>query len=113
MHAPAAIVQGLAAAAALVGELVQVAGSRRMVLRPVEQRGHLSTQSVQSMLNALHIVPPVPPMRTHTHNKCRWDLCAGPHVERTGAINPDALDLESVAGEGSGFRERPTCKRIL
>lgn len=27
-----------------------------------------------------------------------WDLCAGPHVERTGSINPDAIDLESVAG---------------
>jgi threonyl-tRNA synthetase len=28
----------------------------------------------------------------------RWDLCAGPHVESTGAIDPDAIDLESVAG---------------
>ena len=27
-----------------------------------------------------------------------WDLCAGPHVDRTGDIPPDALDLESVAG---------------
>lgn len=27
-----------------------------------------------------------------------WDLCAGPHVERTGSINPDAIDLETVAG---------------
>eukprot|EP00775_Hariotina_reticulata_P010606 gene10606-10764_t len=27
-----------------------------------------------------------------------WDLCAGPHVERTGDIKPDAFDLESVAG---------------
>ena len=27
-----------------------------------------------------------------------WDLCAGPHVERTGEINPEALALESVAG---------------
>jgi len=29
---------------------------------------------------------------------CRWDLCAGPHVERTGSISPDAFDLEAVAG---------------
>ena len=28
-----------------------------------------------------------------------WDLCAGPHVERTSNINPDALALESVAGQ--------------
>lgn len=27
-----------------------------------------------------------------------WDLCAGPHIEHTGEINPDAIELESVAG---------------
>jgi threonyl-tRNA synthetase len=27
-----------------------------------------------------------------------WDLCAGPHVENTGDLNPDAIALESVAG---------------
>lgn len=27
-----------------------------------------------------------------------WDLCAGPHVENTGELNPKAFDLESVAG---------------
>lgn len=27
-----------------------------------------------------------------------WDLCAGPHVERTGSIDPNAIDLETVAG---------------
>ncbi len=27
-----------------------------------------------------------------------WDLCAGPHVENTADIHPDAFDLESVAG---------------
>ena len=27
-----------------------------------------------------------------------WDLCAGPHLTRTGEINPDAFALESVAG---------------
>ncbi|WP_019501919.1 threonine--tRNA ligase [Pseudanabaena sp. PCC 6802] len=27
-----------------------------------------------------------------------WDLCAGPHLETTGEINPDAFELESVAG---------------
>lgn len=27
-----------------------------------------------------------------------WDLCAGPHVETTGDINPAAVDLENVAG---------------
>ena len=27
-----------------------------------------------------------------------WDLCAGPHVETTGDINPKAIALENVAG---------------
>ncbi len=27
-----------------------------------------------------------------------WDLCAGPHLESTGEINPKAIELESVAG---------------
>lgn len=27
-----------------------------------------------------------------------WDLCAGPHVESTGRINPYALKLDSIAG---------------
>ena len=27
-----------------------------------------------------------------------WDLCAGPHVESTGDLNPKAFALESVAG---------------
>jgi len=27
-----------------------------------------------------------------------WDLCAGPHVENTAELNPNAIELESVAG---------------
>lgn len=27
-----------------------------------------------------------------------WDLCAGPHVENTGDIDPDAISLDDVAG---------------
>ncbi|MBW4421285.1 MAG: threonine--tRNA ligase [Myxacorys californica WJT36-NPBG1] len=27
-----------------------------------------------------------------------WDLCAGPHLESTSQLNPDAIALESVAG---------------
>lgn len=29
---------------------------------------------------------------------CWWDLCAGPHLNYTGEIDPDAFALESVAG---------------
>ncbi|MBF2066925.1 MAG: threonine--tRNA ligase [Calothrix sp. C42_A2020_038] len=27
-----------------------------------------------------------------------WDLCAGPHVENTGDLNPKAIELETLAG---------------
>lgn len=27
-----------------------------------------------------------------------WDLCAGPHVEATGKLNPKCIELESIAG---------------
>ncbi|MFB2894000.1 threonine--tRNA ligase [Aerosakkonemataceae cyanobacterium BLCC-F50] len=27
-----------------------------------------------------------------------WDLCAGPHVENTAELNPNAIELETVAG---------------
>jgi threonyl-tRNA synthetase len=27
-----------------------------------------------------------------------WDLCAGPHVENTGDLNPKAIELEALAG---------------
>ncbi len=27
-----------------------------------------------------------------------WDLCAGPHLESTAELNPDAIELETVAG---------------
>lgn len=35
-----------------------------------------------------------------------WDLCAGPHVETTGALAPKAIALESVAG--TFFRRFPS-----
>ena len=42
-----------------------------------------------------------------------WDLCAGPHVENTGEINPKAIDLESVAGAyWRGDENREQLQRI-
>ncbi|NJN30933.1 MAG: threonine--tRNA ligase [Synechococcales cyanobacterium RM1_1_8] len=46
--------------------------------------------------------PEVEPSLTHPvaipPQLCWWDLCAGPHLARTGQINPQAVALESVAG---------------
>ena len=42
-----------------------------------------------------------------------WDLCAGPHVETTGDINPKAIDIESVAGAyWRGNENNPQLQRI-
>ncbi len=39
-----------------------------------------------------------PPITLYYLGDQWWDLCAGPHVETTGDINPKAFDLETVAG---------------
>lgn len=42
-----------------------------------------------------------------------WDLCAGPHVESTGALPKKAIELESVAGAyWRGDEKRPMLQRI-
>ncbi|MEM9137759.1 MAG: threonine--tRNA ligase [Cyanobacteria bacterium P01_F01_bin.42] len=42
-----------------------------------------------------------------------WDLCAGPHVNFTGEINPKAFALESVAGAyWRGDSSKPQLQRI-
>ena len=42
-----------------------------------------------------------------------WDLCAGPHVEHTGCLPPDAISLESIAGAyWRGDETRPMLQRI-
>lgn len=39
-----------------------------------------------------------PPITLYHLGNQWWDLCAGPHVETTGDLNPKAFDIESVAG---------------
>lgn len=42
-----------------------------------------------------------------------WDLCAGPHLENVGELNPDAIELESVAGAyWRGDERNPMLQRI-
>jgi threonyl-tRNA synthetase len=38
------------------------------------------------------------PITIYTLGDGWWDLCAGPHVASTAELNPNAFDLESVAG---------------
>lgn len=42
-----------------------------------------------------------------------WDLCAGPHVERTGQLPSDAIELQSIAGAyWRGDEHKPRLQRI-
>jgi threonyl-tRNA synthetase len=42
-----------------------------------------------------------------------WDLCAGPHLDSTSDINPDAFALESIAGAyWRGDEKNPMLQRI-
>ena len=42
-----------------------------------------------------------------------WDLCAGPHLDSSGDINPDAFALESIAGAyWRGDEKNPMLQRI-
>ncbi|MEL6334825.1 MAG: threonine--tRNA ligase, partial [Cyanobacteria bacterium J06626_26] len=44
---------------------------------------------------------------------CWWDLCAGPHLSRTGDLHPKAFALESVAGAyWRGDEAQPQLQRI-
>ncbi|NJL39673.1 MAG: threonine--tRNA ligase [Leptolyngbyaceae cyanobacterium RM2_2_4] len=44
---------------------------------------------------------------------CWWDLCAGPHLNSTSDINPEAFALESVAGAyWRGDETKPQLQRI-
>ena len=53
-----------------------------------------------------------PVISTYTHDTFT-DLCRGPHLERTGQINPDGLKLLNVAGAyWRGDEKRPMLQRI-
>jgi threonyl-tRNA synthetase len=46
-------------------------------------------------------------------HSCWWDLCAGPHLNCTGEIHPDAFALESLAGAyWRGDETKPQLQRI-
>jgi len=53
------------------------------------------------------------PITLYTLGDGWWDLCAGPHVAHTGELNPQAFELESVAGAyWRGNEANPQLQRI-
>ncbi|MEO0378505.1 MAG: aminoacyl--tRNA ligase-related protein, partial [Cyanobacteria bacterium P01_A01_bin.17] len=54
-----------------------------------------------------------PSAKTSDTAACWWDLCAGPHLSRTGELHPKAFVLESVAGAyWRGDETQPQLQRI-
>ncbi|MEL6816561.1 MAG: threonine--tRNA ligase, partial [Cyanobacteria bacterium J06598_3] len=57
--------------------------------------------------------PPATAPNSATATRCWWDLCAGPHLNRTGELHPKAFALESVAGAyWRGDESKPQLQRI-
>ena len=57
--------------------------------------------------------PPANAPNSDAATPCWWDLCAGPHLNRTGDLHPDAFALESVAGAyWRGDETQPQLQRI-
>ncbi|MEM9157095.1 MAG: threonine--tRNA ligase [Cyanobacteria bacterium P01_F01_bin.33] len=57
--------------------------------------------------------PPATASNSSTATRCWWDLCAGPHLNRTGDLHPKAFALESVAGAyWRGDESKPQLQRI-
>src|SRR3990172_6678064 len=53
-----------------------------------------------------------PVISTYRHDRFE-DLCRGPHVERTGQLNPDAIKLMKVSGAyWRGDEHNPMLQRI-
>jgi threonyl-tRNA synthetase len=56
---------------------------------------------------------PPPANNPSPSTRCWWDLCAGPHLDRTGELHPKAFALESVAGAyWRGDETQPQLQRI-
>ncbi len=57
--------------------------------------------------------PPATAPNSAAATRCWWDLCAGPHLNRTGDLHPKAFALESVAGAyWRGDESQPQLQRI-
>ena len=61
-------------------------------------RRRIEAQKEPYKLQVLESLPSDEPISIYHVGQDWWDLCRGPHVENTGDIDPDALQLETVAG---------------
>ncbi len=85
---------------------------RREEVSREEARARITALNEPYKLEILDAIKTEPITIYHVGDKW-WDLCAGPHVPSTGALVPDALELETVAGAyWRGDEKRPQLQRI-
>jgi threonyl-tRNA synthetase len=86
---------------AIKKEMVKIIKQKLPVQREVVTREEAKRriQEIQEPYK-LEILDSIPedPISIYHLGDTWWDLCAGPHVENTGDLNPKAIDVESVAG---------------
>jgi len=85
---------------AIKKEMIKIINKKLPVIREEVSRAEAQQriEAIQEpykleILNSIH-----EPITLYHLGDQWWDLCAGPHLETTGEINPKAIALESVAG---------------
>jgi threonyl-tRNA synthetase len=81
-------------------EMVKIIHRKLPVLREVVSRADAEQriQAIQEPYKLEILAGLEEPISLYHLGDQWWDLCAGPHVGNTGDLNPDAIELESVAG---------------
>lgn len=85
---------------AIKKEMIKIINRKLPLLREEVSReeAQIRIQAIQEPYKLEILEGLIPPITLYHLGDQWWDLCAGPHVETTGDINPKAFELESVAG---------------
>lgn len=85
---------------AIKKEMIKIINRKLPLLREEVSREEAQNriQAIQEPYKLEILEGLIPPITLYHLGDQWWDLCAGPHVETTGDINPKAFELESVAG---------------
>jgi threonyl-tRNA synthetase len=101
---------------AIKKEMIKIVNQKLPVIREEVTRSE-AEQRIQAInepykLEILGDIKTEPITIYHLGDKW-WDLCAGPHVENTGDLDPKSIELESVAGAyWRGDEKRAQLQRI-
>ncbi len=85
---------------AIKKEMIKIINQKLPVIREEVSRADAANriQAINEPYKAEILVDLKEPITLYHLGDKWWDLCAGPHVENTGDLNPKAIELESVAG---------------